>query len=563
MPDPRRMGAASPLPWGIRVLTPILLMGLALALGPTTQPHPLSAQDTRDRDFQPVRDHIHRVMEERGLPSVSVAVSVGDTIVWEEAFGWARVEEGHPATPHTPYSLASISKPMTATGVMLLVEEGLVDPDAPLDRYMGDGGLRGLAAPPTLATVRKVLAHTAGLPLHYTFFYQGEGVPPTSAQETLQRYGILVFPPGERFEYSNLGYGLLDFLIQNVSGKSYPDFMEERVFEPLGMTRSSVGITPDLEGEWALRYSPEGKPLPFYDFDHPGASAVFSSAHDLVRFGAFHLGHWIPPGSGPSGPPPPVRGGAGGAPVPPPPPPPPLLPSGTLREMHTPQEPPAGNGYGLGWFIQEEFGFRKVYHTGSMPGVSTMLALYPEEEVAIVVLLNALDREQRVEMAREVAAVVIPGYREARADQEARTRQEDLEAAPRSDAEAGERPGWPAPELTGLWEGTLTTWEGPVPVRMVVNRQGNGTLALGDGEPLPLQSPGFRDGVFMARIPGAIPTTDALRHPEQVVALKLVLRREPICENEEVTLRGQATAQTTAYPAHFALSSYLELVKRN
>jgi CubicO group peptidase (beta-lactamase class C family) len=519
----------------------VLLVLFAVTRG---RPHhqvalePASALDFSDPlqawDFRPVREYIQEVMEERGLPSVSVAVAVGDSIAWEEAFGWADVEARRPATPHTPYSLASISKPMTATAVLLLREEGRVDLDAPLDDYMGGGRLKGLAGPAQEATVRRVLSHTAGLPLHYTFFYRNEGVAPPPPAETLRRYGILVFPPGERFEYSNLGYGLLGFLIQNVSGEAYRDFLDRRVFRPLGLTHTSVGVPPGMEGEWARRYGPEGQLLPFYDFDHPGASAVFSSAHDLVRFGAFHLGHAVRSDR--------EEGGAAATPT--------LLPDPVLRKMHTPQEPPPGNGYGLGWFVEEEYGFRKVYHTGSMPGVSTMLALYPDQDVAIVVLLNALDREQRVEIAREIAAVVIPGYREARA------------GAPEAPEGPGDR-GDLAPEVLGRWEGILSTWEGEIPAWMEVEAGGSGVLGIGDASPVEIRRVAFRDGILTAQAPGRIPTSGALRHPAQTVSLELVLRRVGAEADDDWILEGQATAQTTAYPSHFALTSYLRLAPRN
>ena len=100
--------------------------------------------------------------------------------------------------------------------------------------------------------------------------------------------------PGERYQYSNLGYGILDHVITRVSGRSYADFMREEVFQPLGLTHTSVNIGPGLEKHQAIRYGTDGLPIPFYDFDHPGGSAVYASAHDLVRFGMFHLKAHLP-----------------------------------------------------------------------------------------------------------------------------------------------------------------------------------------------------------------------------------------------------------------------------
>jgi CubicO group peptidase (beta-lactamase class C family) len=98
-----------------------------------------------------------------------------------------------------------------------------------------------------------------------------------------------VTAPGERFQYSNLGYGVLDYVVERAAGKKFADAMREEVFLPLGMTHTSIDVAPGLEPHQAIRYTPEGRRIPFYDFDHPGASAVFASAHDLARFAMFHM----------------------------------------------------------------------------------------------------------------------------------------------------------------------------------------------------------------------------------------------------------------------------------
>src|SRR2546423_8460335 len=104
---------------------------------------------------------------------------------------------------------------------MQMVEQGKIDLDRPANDYLGAAKLIGLAGDATGATVRRGLCHTAGLPLHYRFFYENEGGPPPSTDEAIARYGILVFPPGEVYEYSNLGYGILDRIISRVSGRAY------------------------------------------------------------------------------------------------------------------------------------------------------------------------------------------------------------------------------------------------------------------------------------------------------------------------------------------------------
>jgi CubicO group peptidase (beta-lactamase class C family) len=244
--------------------------------------------------YDGVREFIRQQLSERRLPSVAVAVAREGKIIWEEAFGFADVENRIPATPHTMYSLASISKPITATGLMILKERGRIALDRPINEYLGEAKIAVRVGNPVDATVRRVANHTSGLPLHYQFFYEDESYRAPSRDETIRRYGNCVTAPGERYQYSNLGYGILDYIIARVSGRSYAEFMRTEVFQPLGLTHTSVNIGPGLEKHQAIRYGLDGTPIPFYDFDHPGGSAVYASAHDLVRFGMFHLKAHLP-----------------------------------------------------------------------------------------------------------------------------------------------------------------------------------------------------------------------------------------------------------------------------
>ena len=502
----------------------LFLAGPALLL---LAPLPGVAQEARPPAFDDVAEHIRETMAAEGIPSVAVAAARDGRVVWEEAFGWADREARRPATAHTPYSLASISKPMTATGLMTLVEDGEIELSAPVNRYLERARLEGPAGDASGATVRRVLAHSAGLPLHYHFFYgDGEGGPPPM-DETIRRYGRLVFPPGERFEYSNLGYGVLDHVLTRVSGRSYASFMRTEVFVPLGMNRTSVGLPDRLEPYAATRYDPESRePIPSYRFDHDGASAVWSSAHDLARFALFHLG----------GRP------EGAAEI--------LNPESRRRMQRSATPEGTDRRYGLGWSVEEELGFRKVSHTGSMPGVSTMLALFPEEDAAVVVLVNTLARDLRVDVQRRIAAALIPGYREAwqKAYREETAREEDPEAAEETARQASFDP----PEgLVGTWTGTLHTWQEELPVRLEIRSDGDVHARVGDQLETLLNDVELEDGVLSGALWGHVPTPDVMRHPRHRLQLELLVR--------EGTMRGQVTAVTTTDPTHYALSSYLEL----
>lgn len=493
---------------------------LALAAGLLLSVGPASAQEAARRAdrFEPVRAAIRRVMDSTGVPAVAVALAQNGRITWEEGFGWADREQRIPATEHTMFSLASISKPITATGLMRLVEEGKVDLDAPANRYLGIGQLTGLAGDANQATVRRVMSHTAGLPLHYTFYYAGfNGGDEPTMDEAIARYGILVYPPGQAYQYSNLGYGIVDHIIERVSGVPYADYMRTRVFAPLGLTRISVHIGPGLEPYVAQRYDSQLRPIPFYDFDHDGGSAVWASAHDLVRFGMFHLKEHLPDQQR-------------------------ILADSTIDLMHRSATPPSGfGGYGLGWGSIDEFGFLRVNHTGGMRGVATILALYPSQRTAVVVLTNkAATPYERI--LQEILSVAFP------------PRYADSLRARRAQARPPADPARfsPPAELLGEWTGTLRTWQRPVPLKMAFQQDGDVLVTLGDRMPALLGGPRWNDGVLSGRFPGTIPTPDASRYPHSVfLQLRLI----------DGKLKGQASAQTTDEPVYFALTSYVELAR--
>ncbi len=467
--------------------------------------------------FAEVRAFIQQVMVERDLPSVAVAVVKDGKIVWEEGFGWADRERRVPATARTPYSLASISKPITATGLMVLVERGLVDLDRPANDYLRGAKLTGLAGDASGATVRRLLSHTAGLPLHYEFFYRDAVYGERKMEDAIARYGILVYPPGTAYVYSNLGYGVIDQLIESVSGRSYPDFMRSEVFEPLGMEHSSVHLPAELEGVAAQRYDGRRRPIPYYDFDHDGGSAVYASAHDLARFALFHLKAPLADQR-------------------------PILKDSTIDTMRKVQTPRGSGPYALGWFVEQDRGFLRVWHTGGMPGVSTILGIYPRENLGVVVLLNVSDGEARSRIFEQVVEAVLPRYRVARRE------------SARAPGDRGDRFREMPAELFGEWIGALRTYEGEVPFKLTVRGKDDVHVELGDQLETVLNEASYEqeEWVLSGRFAGTVPTADAVRRPHQVL-LRLWYR--------DGKLAGQATAQTRTDPVYFALSSYVELEK--
>jgi CubicO group peptidase (beta-lactamase class C family) len=460
--------------------------------------------------FDRAREFIKQQLNERRLPSVAVAVARDGQIIWEEAFGWADVEKRIPATPHTMYSLASISKPITATGLMILKERGRVELDRPINDYLGEAKLAVRVGKPVDATVRRVANHTAGLPLHYQFFYEDEQYRAPSRDETIRRYGNCVTAPGERFEYSNLGYGILDHVITRVSGRSYADFMREEVFLPLGLTHTSVNIGPGLEKHQAIRYGTDGAPIPFYDFDHPGGSAVYASAHDLVRFGMFHLKSHLSDQKA-------------------------ILKDETIDEM---QKGTVDNNYAIGWATSlAPGGRRRVSHSGGMGGVSTLLRLYPAEKIAIVVLCNA-NSNLPGQVMEQIVAVVAP--------EPARNPGTQSQPPPLPDFK-------PTNELLGAWQGKVHTYKGEHSFKLLFQPDGDVHAQLGTQLKTLLNRVQFRDGYLSGSFASDIGTEDANR-TRYTLVLTLKLRG--------AVLNGALTAQSLpGRRVGNALTHWVELKK--
>jgi CubicO group peptidase (beta-lactamase class C family) len=455
--------------------------------------------------FRDVRALITWLLHEERIPSIAVAVANDGRILWEEGFGWADRERRIPATPHTPYSIASITKSMTSTAVMSLAERGALDLDAPIDRYMGRLHLTGFAGETRGVTARRVMAHSAGLPTHY-YFYHG-GYSPPSAEETVARYGIVVFPPGSQFNYSNIGFRTLDLAISNLSKQSYGEFLRKEIFIPLGMTRSAVGVDPAWAGDVAARYDMTGTPIPYYETDTPGSGDVWTSVHDLVRFGMFHAGMSLPDQR-------------------------PILEPETIRLMQQHASAPPLR-WGLGWSLEVHRGHRLVRHGGNQPGVHAQLYLYPDEDIVIAVLSNQNHWKVR-DVATEIASVLMP-------------REGWLPTPPDPPAATTALPG----AYAGRWIGTVVTYQDSIPFSLTFKPDGDVIAKLDPQSPQLVNGLEISDARVHGWLYGFMPTPAARRHQPHILALSL--RRE----GDELV--GQVVAETILDPGYFALPSFVRL----
>lgn len=465
---------------------------------------------------------VHRFPEARALiiadvesgdvPAFAVAVGLDGDVLWQEAFG--------DATTDTMFSLASVSKPLTATGLMVLVERGEVGLDRPVNDYLGDAPLRARVGRAEDATLRRVANHTSGLPLHHHFFPLDAARRPPPMAETIRRYGNLVTEPGDRWEYSNLGYAVIEHAIERVSKLDFATFMEREVFRPLGMRNTAVVLDPAVETRsLAVRHDAEGRAIPFYDFDHRGASAIYSSVEDLLRFGRFHVRELDLGESS-------------------------ILSQRAVAEMQEPEaRVPGSRHYGIGWMIYENrWGEEAVEHGGDMPGVSTSLYLIPERKIVVVALAST-----RTELPDQVTNAVLDELLDRF---ETRVRRIRVTASKRT--EPRDRKDNNPKDFVGIWEGVIETYERIVPLRLVVDREAGVRARLDGVSEVRLLGPHFDDDRLTGLVRASLGLGD--EPPETMLRFSLYRRGN--------RLSGAITmlADDSGFP--LALSHWAELEKQ-
>ena len=315
----------------------------------------------------------------RSLPGLSVAVAVDGDVVWSEGFGYADVENRVPVTPVTRFRIASISKPLTAAAIGLLVEQGRLDLDAPVQRYVPS-----FPQKPWPITTRQLAGHLAGI-RHYNGreMYSAVSYPNVTAALDVFRNDSLIHQPGSRYAYSSYGWNLVSAVVEGAAQENFLRYMHDRVFVPLGM-RSTVAEHPDSIIPFRARFYERrnGNLLnaPYVDNSVKWAGGGFlSTAEDLVRFGSAHL----QPG---------------------------FLKAETLRLLHTSQKENGGRetGYGIGWSVgRDSTGRRTIGHSGGAVGGNTYLLLLPDQRVVVALLANTSNAGTSARVAGSIGELFI------------------------------------------------------------------------------------------------------------------------------------------------------------
>jgi len=331
---------------------------------------------------------VERLMKMAHMSAISAAIVKNNELVWAKGFGLYNREKNKAANENTIYLVASISKTFTATAIMQLYEKGLLNIDDDINKYL-PFPLRNPKYPNKPITIRMLLAHQSSLAEDPPGFYSRypadleiEGYPYPWLKEYLTPGELHYMPqiwsdymPGEKMYYANIGYSILGYIVELVSGKSFEEYCRENIFEPLGMKNTSFlfkNLNASKIAMPYLFYRGEYYPLLHYSIlDYP-AGGLRTSVVDLSRFLIAHINGGIYNG---------IK----------------ILSERSVEEMHTVQYPSNTYNfqYGLGFQIWDIGREKYIGHTGGLYGVATKMVFRKSDGTGVIYFINAEVRNLR------------------------------------------------------------------------------------------------------------------------------------------------------------------------
>lgn len=352
-----------------RLISTLVTLLVALAPAPASaQANPLTGLDT----------YIESAMRDWNVPGLSIAIVRNDSVIHARGYGVREVGTDASVDEHTLFAVASTTKAFTAAGLGMLVESETLDWDDPVSEWLPALQLRDPFVTREL-TIRDLLTHRVGIERADNLWIAG----PFDRAEILERARHL--PASESFRagygYNNLMYIAAGEVLAAASGTSWDDFVETRLFGPLGMTRSTVRAAEierrDNVASSHTRIDGRVTAVPRRDYTTLGAAgAAYSSAHDLSRWVRMHINGGVLDGRR-------------------------ILSEEVVRELHEPQvvTPTDSVGrrlhphtnfrtYALGWWAHDYHGRKLVHHSGNVNWTRTQIGFIPEERIGVVVIAN-------------------------------------------------------------------------------------------------------------------------------------------------------------------------------
>ncbi len=328
--------------------------------------------DTSPSEFIKYLDgRIDSLMGEYKIPGVSVALVKEGRIIWSDAYGYADNETYRKMNVDTYFRVESISKSVTAWGVMKLVEDGEIDLDKPITRYIRNWKIPQSKFSYEHITVRQLLTHTAGMPLgDFLDRYSPEEEIP-SLEDSLSQKAIPIQMAGKEFFYSNIGYNLLELLVEEVTGEDFASYIKKRIMIPLGMEHSTFNLG-DIPGESVpTGYDIKGEPVQPYVYPEKASGGLISTVEDVALFmmagmdDEYRTNHDV-------------------------------LKNKSIDELYFTSIEEIGvyglvfNGYGMGYYLEDlSNGTQSVANGGQGGGVMTYFHSVPETGDGIVILTNS------------------------------------------------------------------------------------------------------------------------------------------------------------------------------
>ncbi len=317
-------------------------------------------------------------------PGGAIAIISGGELLYTKNFGQRNLELKQAVDAHTLFDLASVAKPFTAMAILLLEQEGKLSLDAPIQSYLPDLPDFGHEI-----TIRHLLQHSSGIPSTDVLrLFAGISLDEPWTQhdeiELIKTYAQLNFEPNTRHVYSNAGYALLAQIVEKVSQIPFPQYMKEFVFQPLGMHATFVhaGYMP-AASVVAEGYKPEDEtfaPVSSLEDLSYGSGNVFSNLDDMIRWCRhFFAEEFI------------VDDFSGRI----------SKPYNTLANGDTIH-------YTYGFYVREYKGQKRVFHSGGVPGFRSRLSLFPDDEIAIVIMLNT-EHINTHTLTNELAEILLAG----------------------------------------------------------------------------------------------------------------------------------------------------------
>ncbi|MFN2399372.1 MAG: serine hydrolase [Gemmatimonadaceae bacterium] len=348
------------------------LWSIALVLAP-------SAAVAQASPFDGLDAYITKSMKDWEVPGVAIAIVRGDSMIYAKGYGVRTLGKTDPVTERTMFAIGSSSKAFTGVAVAMLVDEGKINWNDPVTQHLTGFQLHDAAVTRDLR-VRDLLSHRSGLARGDLVWYGSA----YDRNEILRRVRYLRPTWGLRsnFGYQNIMYLAAGQVVAQVSGKSWDDFVRERIFTPLGMTSSNTSVTA-LTGMTDVA-SPQNKiddtlrVVSYRNIDNIGpAGSINSNVIDMAKWIRFQLD----------------SGKVAGKTV---------LSTSSFLETHAPHTIIRNEGpsravnpfthfqtYGLGWFLEDYRGREVVHHGGNIDGMSALVGMLPEEDVGVVILSNA------------------------------------------------------------------------------------------------------------------------------------------------------------------------------